>query len=69
MQGFFLRYSKIHRSIPKALRTENPQVRDAILKHLLKNSGAAFGATLYRDLVHFGATQCDVDNTSMSFIM
>jgi hypothetical protein len=51
-----LRYSEILRSIPKALRTENPQVQDAILKHLLKNSGAAFGATLYCDLVHFGAT-------------
>jgi hypothetical protein len=69
MQGFFLRYSEILRSIQKALRTENPQVRDAILKHLLKNSGAAFGATLYRDLVPFCATGCDVDNMSMSFIM
>ena len=41
----------------------------AILKHLRKRSGAAFGATLYRDLVLFGATGCDVDNMSMSFIM
>jgi hypothetical protein len=24
---------------------------------------------LYRDLVHSGATRCDVDNMSMSFIM
>ena len=41
----------------------------AILKHLRKRSGAAFGATLYRDLVLFGATVCDVDNVSMSFII
>jgi hypothetical protein len=52
-------------SLHLAQRTENPQVQGAILKHLLKNSGAAFGAALYRDLVHFGATVCDVDNVSM----
>ena len=69
MRGFFLRYSKIIRSILKALRTENPQVQDSILKHLRKQSGAAFGAALYRDLVLFGATGCDVDNRSMLFIM
>jgi hypothetical protein len=56
-------------SLPRALRTKNPQVQDAILKHLQNWSGAAFGATLYRDLVLFGATVCDVDNTSISFIM
>jgi hypothetical protein len=65
----FLHYSKILRSIPKALRTDNPQVRDAILKRLRKRSGAAFGAALYRNLVHFGATQCDVDKFSLSFIL
>ena len=36
-----------------------------ILKHLRDLPGAA----LYRDLVHSGATRCDVDNMSMSFIM
>jgi PII-like signaling protein len=41
----------------------------AILKHLRECSGAAFGATLYRDLVHFGATECNVDNRYMLFIM
>jgi hypothetical protein len=40
-----------------------------ILKHLRDLPGAAFGAALYRDLVHSGATRCDVDNMSMSFIM
>jgi hypothetical protein len=52
-------------SLHLAQRTENPQVQGAILKRLLKNSGAAFGAALYRDLVHFGATVCDVDNVPM----
>jgi hypothetical protein len=28
----------------------------------VSNTGAAFGATLYRDLVLFGAAKCDVDN-------
>jgi hypothetical protein len=32
-------------------------------------SGAAFGATLYRCLVPFLATQSDVDNTSIYLIM
>jgi hypothetical protein len=32
-------------------------------------SGAAFGATLYRVLVLFGAMACDVDNESKSFIL
>jgi uncharacterized membrane protein len=30
---------------------------------------AAFGATLYRDLVLFGAARCDVDNEFISFIL
>jgi len=36
---------------------------------MLTPSGAAFGATLYRDLVLFGASECDVDNESNSFIL
>jgi hypothetical protein len=36
---------------------------------LSAKSGAAFGATLYRDLILFGATECDVDNESISFIL
>jgi hypothetical protein len=43
-------------------RTLNPQSLDG-------NSGAAFGATLYRDLVLFGATRCAVDNDLKSFIL
>ena len=34
---------------------------------LRTKSGAAFGATLYCNLVLFGATKCDVDNRSKSF--
>jgi hypothetical protein len=33
----------------------------------LRTKSAAFGATLYCDLVLFGATKCDVDNRSNSF--
>ena len=32
-------------------------------------SGAAFGATLYRDLILFGASECNADNESNSFIL
>lgn len=45
-----------------AHRIVNPQSLGA-------KSGAAFGATWYRDLVLFGASECNVDNESNSFIL
>ena len=36
--------------------------RIVILRDQSTKSGAAFGATLYRDLVLFGAVECDVNN-------
>jgi hypothetical protein len=39
-----------------------------ILKHLREESGAAFGATLYRDFVLFGATECNVENSYILFL-
>jgi len=64
----FLTFREMFRSIPKALRTENPQRQDAILKHLRENSGATFGAALYRDFVRFGAFLCNVENESILFL-
>jgi hypothetical protein len=51
-----------------ALRTGNPLRLDAILKHLRKTPGAAFGATLYRDCVPFGAAGCNVENEFILFL-
>jgi hypothetical protein len=34
-------------------------------QRLAVKSGAAFGATLYRDLILFSATECNVDNESI----
>jgi hypothetical protein len=45
-----------------AHRIVNPQSLGA-------KAGAAFGATLYRDLVLLGASECQVDNESNSFIL
>jgi hypothetical protein len=52
-----MRYKSLHLH-----RIINPQ-------HLGAKSGAAFGATLYRDFVLSGATECHVDNASKSFIL
>jgi hypothetical protein len=41
----------------------------SILKDLRDLPGAAFGATLYCDLGHFGATMCDLENDSILFIL
>ena len=35
----------------------------------MAKSGAAFGAALFRDFVLCGATECNVDNASKSFIL
>ena len=53
---------------PQTLRTINPQRQVAILKHLRKKPGAAFGATLYCDFVHFGAVGCNMGNESILFL-
>ena len=45
-----------------AHRIVNPQSLGA-------KSGAAIGATWYRDLVLFCASECNVDNESNSFIL
>jgi hypothetical protein len=43
-------------------RIVNPQ-------RLGTKSGAAYGATLYGDLVLFGSSECNVDNESNSYIL
>jgi hypothetical protein len=46
-----------------------PDSPDRKLQGLRRKSGAAFGATLFRYFVLFGAAGCNVDNKSNSFIL